>query len=84
MNGHNQEVLDYLNAPPPDEEEWICPSCMDTKKCPSCYGSGVIDIDAEDEEGRPIQGADNCPYCKNGNCPVLAPWSRYLRMGHLT
>ena len=27
MNGHSQEVLDYLDAPPADEEEWLSNCC---------------------------------------------------------
>ena len=27
MNGHTQDVLDYLGAPIPDEEEWLSYEC---------------------------------------------------------
>ncbi len=27
MNGHTPDVLAYLDAPVPDEEEWVCPDC---------------------------------------------------------
>ncbi len=33
-------------------------------KCQRCQGMGTVPIDAEDEEGRPIQGADICPLCR--------------------
>lgn len=42
------------------------------ENCPTCHGTTVVDVDAEDEEGRPIQGADNCPNpdCKDGKVQV--------------
>ncbi|KKM27000.1 hypothetical protein LCGC14_1579070 [marine sediment metagenome] len=36
MNGHNQEVLDSLDAPPPDEEEW--PPVSNCCGAPPAYG----------------------------------------------
>ena len=48
------ESLMYLES-----EGWRWETC----DAVDCHGTGVVAIDAEDEEGRPIQGADNCPYC---------------------
>lgn len=46
------------------EEGFITASVTNDHPCQVCGGSGVVDGNFYDDEGNPIQGADNCPSCK--------------------
>lgn len=52
--------------------------------CDVCYGTGVVDVDAYDDNGNLIQGADNCPNpdCMDGKVNqeyVRAPFPKEVK-----
>ncbi len=50
--------------------------------CQTCGGRGVVDGDFYDDEGNPIQGADNCPTCNGTEKIVDRPFLRRYASVH--
>ena len=61
MNGHTQPVLDYRDAPPADEEEWM----PDLAKCDCCKREFPEELLQPYVSDGPVT-PDICPICALG------------------